>query len=59
MDELLRKLSEARGVSGNETDVREIIKTEALKYADNVSVDNLGNVIAFKKGRIGASKVML
>lgn len=59
MDELLKKLSETDGVSGNENDIREIVKAEATKYADSVTVDNIGNVIAYKKGRTGKSKVML
>lgn len=59
MDELLKKLSDANGVSGNENDVRSIIKEEAAKYADCVKVDKIGNVIAYKKGRTGASKIML
>lgn len=58
MDELLKKLSDASSVSGNEGAVRNIIKEEASKYAD-VSVDKIGNVIAYKKGRIGNKTIML
>jgi len=46
----LKKLSEASGVSGNETQVREIIASEFGKYADEVHTDALGNVIALKRG---------
>ncbi len=59
MDEILKRLSCARGVSGNEGAVRDIIKEEAEKYADEVTVDNIGNVIAYKKGKIGKQKIML
>lgn len=59
MDELLKRLSETDGVSGNENDIRDIVKTEAAKYADSVTVDNIGNVIAYKKGRSSAKKIML
>ncbi len=48
---LLEKLSNARGVSGNETEVREIL-IEAIK--DRVAeyrVDTLGNLIALKKAK--------
>ena len=47
---LLKKLSEASGVSGHEDEVREIIKKEIEAYADNIEIDVLGNLIAFKKG---------
>jgi len=47
---LLKKLSEARGVSGYEAEVREIVIEEFGRYADEVRTDKLGNVIALKKG---------
>jgi endoglucanase len=47
---LLKKLSEARGVSGYEAEVREIVAEEFGQYADEVRTDKLGNVIALKKG---------
>ena len=59
MDDLLIRLCEAAGVSGSENEVREIIKEEAAKYADEVRVDNIGNVIAFKKGKNASRHVML
>lgn len=48
--ELLRELCTARGVSGREDAVREIILREIRPYADSVKISPLGNVIAFKKG---------
>ena len=47
---LLKKLSEARGVSGYEAEVREIVVEEFGRYADEVRTDKLGNVIALKRG---------
>ena len=47
---LLKKLSEARGVSGYEAEVRGIIAEEFGRYADEVQTDKLGNVIGLKKG---------
>jgi len=47
---LLKKLSEARGVSGYEAEVREIVAQEFGRYADEVQTDKLGNVIALKRG---------
>jgi len=47
---LLKKLSETPGVSGFETEIREVIKKEISKYADKITEDTLGNLIALKKG---------
>jgi putative aminopeptidase FrvX len=47
---LLKKLSEARGVSGYEAEVRGIVAEEFGRYADEVQTDRLGNVIALKRG---------
>ena len=48
---LLKRLSEANGVSGYEHEVREIVQEELERHADKVWVDTLGNVIARKKGK--------
>jgi endoglucanase len=47
---LLKELSEARGVSGNESAVRQIILDAIKDTVDEHRVDALGNLIAFKKG---------
>jgi len=59
MDDLLKCLSETHGVSGDEGEIREILKKEAALLADEVSVDKMGNVIAYKKGTKSLKKVML
>lgn len=56
---LLKELTELSGVSGNENEVRNFIKNEVLKLSDNVKIDKMGNVIAFKKGKSPKYKVML
>lgn len=56
---LLRKLTEASGVSGNEKEVREIIIEEIKDYVDELTVDKIGNIIAYKKGNIDNPKVMI
>jgi tetrahedral aminopeptidase len=48
--QLLKELTEARGPSGYETEVREIVKKRFSPFADEVRVDALGSVIALKKG---------
>ncbi len=47
---LLRRLSEASGVSGYEHQVREIVQDEFARHADEVRTDTLGSVIALKRG---------
>ena len=48
--ELLKKLTQVNGVSGNESNVREIIENEIRPYVDEIRTDALGNLIAHKKG---------
>ena len=50
MTELLKKLMFKSGVPGREEFIRELIKKEVEPYADEVSVDKVGNLIARKKG---------
>ena len=47
---LLKRLTEASGVSGNEDEIRTIIYNEIKDRADHIKVDRLGNLIAYKKG---------
>ena len=55
---LLEKLSNAFGVSGFEDEIREIVIKELEPYADEVTVDKFGNVIAVKRGSSDGPKVM-
>ena len=48
--ELLKKLSEAHGISGYEAPVRQVIVDALKDHVDSVDVDHLGNVIAHKEG---------
>ncbi|MCF6465132.1 M42 family metallopeptidase [Clostridium sp. Cult2] len=56
---LLKKLTEASGVSGNEKEVRDIILDEINNHVDDVKVDKLGNIIAYKKGKSSSKKLMI
>lgn len=56
---LLKKLCEASGVSGNENEVRDIIIKEISDIADKITVDTMGNVIAYKKGTSSNKKIMM
>ena len=59
MTELLRQLCIIDGTSGDEGAVREFVISQ-IKDCCEYSVDNLGNIIAFKKGKnTPAKKVMI
>lgn len=47
---LLRKLCTANGISGDENNIKKIIFDEIKEYATDISTDNLGNLIVYKKG---------
>jgi len=47
---LFKTLSEARGPSGFEDEVREVVIKEMEPYVDEVVVDRWGNVIGVKRG---------
>ncbi len=59
LNENLEKLSNACGVTGNETPVRELLIQLMKPYVDEITIDRLENVIAIKKGKTGAPKIML
>jgi endoglucanase len=48
--DLLRRLSEAPGVSGREDAVRAILREAVREHVDELRVDALGNLIAIKRG---------
>ena len=57
MDELMKTILLAPGISGSESGIAGIMKSELEKTCDEVSVDVFGNVIA-KKGK-GPKKIMI
>jgi len=59
LSENLEKLSNASGVVGREEEVRNLMVKLMQPYSDEVHVDKLENVIAVKKGKKNATKVML
>ena len=48
---LLKALSEVAGPSGFESRIREMISKEIAKDVDSVTTDNMGNLVAFRKGK--------
>lgn len=57
--DLLKRLCLADGISGDENSVRNIILSEINDYADKIKIDNLGNILVFKKGKKRAEKKLL
>jgi endoglucanase len=47
---LLKKLSNAHGISGYEDEIREIIRKELEDYVDEIRIDKMGNLICVKNG---------
>lgn len=59
MNELLKELCIIAGTSGDETLVRDFVISQIKDYCD-YKIDNLGNIIAFKKGnKTSAKKVLI
>ncbi len=60
MKSLIKKLVETVGPSGYESKIREVVRGEVEAYADEISIDAMGNLIV-KKGekKKGGLKVML
>lgn len=59
MIELTEKLCTLCGTSGREDAVRNFIIDEIKDYADKITVDPLGNLIVFKKGKNPAKKKVM
>lgn len=57
--ENLEKLSNACGVAGREQEVRELIIKMLKLHSDEVTKDRMENIIAIKKGKENAPKIML
>ena len=58
---ILKELSEAMGVSGDESAVRKIVLNAIDGHAENIHIDSLGSVTAIKPGTGGSSnpRIML
>ena len=57
---LLKELTALRGVSGDEGEVRSFIVDQAAPWCDEIKVDNMGSVIAWKHSKTeGAPTVMV
>lgn len=56
---MLKDLTDAKGIPGNEREPREVMKKYIEPYADEISYDGLGSLIAKKVGNESGPKVMI
>jgi len=56
---MLKDLTDARGIPGNEKEVRDVMESYIQPYADKVYTDNLGSLIAKKAGDKNGPKIMV
>ncbi|MCU0433636.1 MAG: M42 family metallopeptidase [Bacteroidia bacterium] len=56
---LLGTICETPGAPGHEQRIRELVLREIKKHADEISIDNMGNITALRKGKSSAKKVMI
>lgn len=55
----IKEYTKINSVSGNENKIRNRILEDIKPYADKITVDSMGNIIAFKKGTIPNSKKII
>ncbi|KNF08951.1 peptidase M42 family protein [Gottschalkia purinilytica] len=56
---LLKELSNLNGVSGNEKSIRDFIINNISNLVDDIKVDKIGNIIAYKEGIVKYPKIMI
>ncbi|WP_456478010.1 M42 family metallopeptidase [Geoglobus ahangari] len=50
LENLIKRLSDAHGISGYEDEIREVIRAELEDHVDEIRVDKFGNIICIKNG---------
>ncbi|KGX83147.1 M42 family metallopeptidase [Pontibacillus marinus] len=56
---MLKDLTDAKGVPGNEKEIRDVVTNYISPYADEVYTDNLGSLVAKRTGQEDGPKVMM
>lgn len=56
---MLKELTDANGIPGNERAPREVMRKYIEPYADEIETDNLGSLIAKKVGDANGPKIMV
>lgn len=57
--QMLKELTEAKGISGHEKEARAVMEKNIKPYADEVYTDNIGSLIAKKVGQADGPKIMV
>ncbi|MET3506048.1 M42 family metallopeptidase [Halalkalibacter oceani] len=57
--QMLKDLTDANGISGDEREVREVMTSYIQPYADEVTTDKLGSLVAKKVGQADGPKIMI
>lgn len=57
--DLIKRLSDAIGVSGFEDEIRNIILSEVKPSCDDILVDKIGNIIAYKRSENDQAKTVM
>ena len=56
---VLKKICETAGAPGFENRVRSLVLKEIEEFVDITEIDNMGNIIALKKGKDSSKSVMI
>src|SRR5699024_8318347 len=56
---MLKDLTDANGIPGNEKEVRDVMEKYIKPYADEVFTDHLGSLIGKKTGATDGPKIMI
>ncbi|PKM62967.1 MAG: aminopeptidase [Firmicutes bacterium HGW-Firmicutes-21] len=59
MIDLIKRFTACFSVAGDEEQLRTVIEKEIAPFTDSISVDALGNLIAYKKGECSDKKLMV
>ncbi|MGV3486967.1 MAG: M42 family metallopeptidase [Tuberibacillus sp.] len=57
--QMLKELTDAKGISGNEREPREVMKKYIAPYADEITQDGIGSLVAKKVGDASGPKIMV
>ena len=57
--QMLKDLTDAKGIPGNEREAREVMKRYIEPFADSIDYDGLGSLIAEKKGSAEGPRVLV
>ena len=56
---MLKDLTDAKGIPGNEKEAREVMKQYIAPFADEITTDGVGSLIAMKIGQENGPKIMI